>query len=123
MKRTFVLAIFVGSALLMSLQSWSDVSEDRSHEVRANGGFGGAEGFAPDSIERIKELMVNHFHVALPQSEQATIYLQEDNEFLLFPTFDNKDDVHLCSGVWRADNRRRTVTFRGLNKCRILNGT
>lgn len=97
MARKKRILIFVFLGLLISIPCWSG--------------------------EETKDLMANYFHLALPGKDQATIYIQEDREFLVFPAVDNQDYLRLCSGAWRANNRKQTVTFRGNNKCRILNGT
>ncbi|MBI2339126.1 MAG: hypothetical protein HYU99_02005 [Deltaproteobacteria bacterium] len=75
------------------------------------------------SGERIRDLMTNRFHVDLPKHDRGTLYVEDDNEFLFFPAFDNQDYIHLCSGRWSAGEKKKTVTFRGKNKCRYLNGT
>ena len=97
MKQTLLLVFFLFSGLFFHPIGWSN--------------------------ERTSDLMVNHFHLALPKTDRATLYVKEDKEFLFFPTFDNQDYVQICSGSWKANNRSRTVTLRGKDKCRLLNGT
>lgn len=97
MYRIAFLILFVVSALIFQSHGWSG--------------------------ERTRDMMVNHFHLSLPKTDMATVYFREDSEFFLFPLFDNQDYIQICSGSWRADNHDRTVTLRGKNKCRLLNGT
>lgn len=69
-----------------------------------------------------EDIMENRFRIDLPDGDKGTVYLNNDNDFVMIPSIKNAYYVHNCWAKWKFDEKNQLLTIKNANYCEILNG-